>query len=58
MNVLLCGNDIVYTGMELVVYSLLTHNKNVNIYIFTMDVELDNNGEVTIYKSLTDWQKN
>lgn len=58
MNILLCGNDIVYTGMELVVYSLLTHNKNVNIYIFTMDVELDNNGEVTIYRSLTEWQRN
>lgn len=58
LNVLLCGNDIVYTGMELVVYSLLTHNKGVNFYIFTMDVELDNNGEVTVFKSLTDWQRN
>lgn len=59
MNVLMAGNDFIYPGIELAVYTLLTHNKNVNIYIFTMDVELDNTETCTItrYVSLLPWQR-
>lgn len=59
MNVLFAGNDVVYTGLELAIYSLLTHNKHVNIFIFTMSVEVPNHetGEITVYEALTDWQQ-
>lgn len=54
MNILLEGNDFTYKGIELVVYTLLTHNKHCNIYICTMDVEVDNkNGVVQVFKSYT-----
>ena len=57
MNVVLCGNDHVYPGIELVVYSLLTHNKNVNIYIFTMNLFLHyKDGTETKFAGLTPWQ--
>lgn len=60
MNVLFSANDIVYSGLELAVYTLLTHNKRVNIYVLTMDVNIENaeTGVGIIYKSLEDWQKN
>ena len=48
-----------YTGIELVVYSLMHHNKNVNIYIFTMDIEVFHpDGMVCRYVRLGDWEKN
>ena len=30
MNILMTGNDRVYPGMELAIYSTLTHNKGIN----------------------------
>lgn len=52
MNILLEGNDYTYYGIELVIYTLLTHNKHCNIYIFTMDYELDHqNGTMEVFKS-------
>lgn len=40
MNIVLCGDKNMYVGMELVIYSLLTHNKNCNIYILTGDISV------------------
>lgn len=58
MNILLEGNDITYNGVELVIYTLLTHNKHCNIYIFTMDIEVDHkNGLMQIFKSYTPEQR-
>ena len=58
MNVLLCGDNGMYVGMELVVYTLMHHNKNVNLYIFTMDIDVMHpNGEAVQYKSLGEWQR-
>lgn len=58
MNILLCGNDYTYKGVELVVYTLLTHNKHCNIYIFTMDVEVDHkNGTMQVFCGYNQDQK-
>lgn len=60
MNVVLAANDQVCDGVELVLYSLLTHNKGVNIFIFTMsylEVEHDN-GLVIIYRGINETQGN
>lgn len=58
MNVLFAANSDVYMGLELAIYTLLTHNKNVNIYVFTMDIILrkSNGSEVRFY-SLNDWER-
>lgn len=58
MNVLFAANDFVYSGLELAIYTLLSHNKNVNIYVFTMDCDIYNEeeGRGTRYAGLTDWQ--
>lgn len=60
MNILIATDSNTYCGAELVIYTTLTHNKNVNFYIFTMDIELENKetGECYVYRGLTDWQKN
>lgn len=59
MNILMSGNDHVYTGMELAIYSALTHNKGINWYIFTMDIEIDmGDGGVMVFCGLNSWQKN
>lgn len=59
MNVLIAGNDVAYDGIELVVYTLLSTNKDVNIYIFTMDADIYNpeTGCGTMYKSIQPYQK-
>ena len=48
-----------YTGLELAIYTIMAHNKNVNFYIMTMDIEIDNPELCAIrcYKGLVDWQK-
>lgn len=58
MNILICGDNRMYPGIELVVYSLMHHNQNVNIYIFTMDIEVKHpDGAICRYISLGDWEK-
>lgn len=53
MNIMLAGDVGVYDGIELVIYSTMTHNKDINWYIFTMDIELDlHDGGVIGYRSL------
>lgn len=59
MNILMSGNDNVYPGMELAIYSTLTHNKGINWYIFTMDIEIDTgDGQIVVFCGLNSWQKN
>lgn len=55
MNVLYCCDDRAYSGLAASVYSLLTHNKNVNIYVFSMDYERapDINGMVQCYLNIS-----
>lgn len=58
MNIMLSGDADVYYGLELVIYSTLTHNKNINWYIFTMDIGLvDEESNAIEYCSITDYQK-
>lgn len=55
MNVVMAANDTVYCGLELVIYSTLTHNKNINWYILTMDIGLPN-GQA--FRGIDEAQKN
>lgn len=63
MNMLIAGNNKVYPGMELVIYSTLSHNKGINWYVFTMDIVLDDDGnnrpmEQRYFEGLGEWHKN
>lgn len=60
MNILLAGNNKVYPGMELVVYSTMAHNQNINWFIFTMDIEIvdDETCKVNGFKGLGPWERN
>lgn len=58
INILISGDDGMYSGMELVIYSLLTHNKNVGIYVCTMSVNVDHDDGTGIhYEGLTEDHK-
>lgn len=58
MNILLEGNDRTYSGIELVIYTLLTHNTHCNIYVATMDMELDHrNGMIQVFCSYSQEQR-
>lgn len=59
MNIMMSANDSVYHGVELAIYSTLTHNKNINWFIFTMDIGLrdDDNNIAIDYHGLSQWQK-
>ena len=60
MNILLAGNNKVYPGMELVIYSTMAHNQNINWYIFTMDIEIrdDDTGNVEAFTGIGPWERN
>jgi lipopolysaccharide biosynthesis glycosyltransferase len=45
MNVMMSVDSRACPGAELVIYSMLTHNKHVNWYIFTMDIIFSKHGE-------------
>lgn len=57
MNVLFATNDVAYPGLELAIYTLLKHNQEVNIYIFTMECVIERQDGIGIhYMPLQDWQ--
>lgn len=59
INILMAGNDVVYPGMELAIYSTLTHNKGINWHIFTMDITIErDDGLCRDFHSLNEWQRN
>ena len=39
MNIMMAGNEKVYFGIELAIYSTMFHNKNVHWYIVSMDYD-------------------
>lgn len=52
MNILFAANDQVIDGLELAIWTLLTYNKHVNIYIATMNISLfnkENNSRIDYY---------
>ena len=60
INVLVSGNVGVYLGMEVTIYSLMKHNRNVNLYVLTSSFEQipqpwDN--AVKLYEGLDEDQK-
>ncbi len=56
MNIALAGDRNVMSGIELVIYSTMLHNKNIHWYILTMDVDVVNEhtGQVSRFHGLTD----
>lgn len=57
MNVLMSGDARVYPGIEIAIYSMMTHNKNVNWYILTMDIVMVTDTYERCYVGLQDNQK-
>ena len=58
MNVLYCGDGQAYSGLEASIYSLLTHTKYVNIFVFTMEYHRDmHNGMICVFPRVTDAQQ-
>ena len=59
LNILISGNDSMLSGMEVVIYSLLTHTKYVNIFVCTATMDIKHNdGSGIIYHELSEDQKN
>ena len=58
INVAYCSDSEGYFGLEASLYSLLTHTKEINFYIFTMDYSREEYGELKEYHGLYPWQKN
>lgn len=57
MNILMCANEFAYYGLEVAVYSLLKHNKDINLTVFTTSVLIDdNNGTVHDFKGMNEYQ--
>lgn len=55
MNITLAGDRNVLTGIELVIYSTMLHNKNINWRILTMDIAIpDQNGQMRQFCGITD----
>lgn len=59
MNIMMAGNEKVYFGIELAVYSTMYHNKNVHWYIVSMDYDQVQEDGVTVrqFYGLDEWQK-
>lgn len=59
MNVLMCANEFAFYGTEVVLYSLLKYNKNVNITIFTGTIDIDtHDGVIYNHRALNEVQQN
>lgn len=58
INVAYCSDSEGYFGLEASLYSLLTHTKGINFYIFTMDYSREEYGVLKEYHGLYPWQKN
>lgn len=60
MNILLAGNNRVYPGMELVIYSTMYHNTGVNWFIFTMDITIEDEakGLKKDFIGIGPWERN
>ena len=59
MNILISGNMSVYLGMEVTIYSLMKHNRNVNLYVLTSSFEQMPypDGTVKFYEGLGEGEK-
>ena len=59
INILMAGDVRVYPGIELAIYSTLTHNKGINWHIFTMSITIERgDGLCQDFIGLQDWHKN
>lgn len=55
MNIALAGDRNVLSGIELVIYSTMLHNKNIHWYILTMDIAVpDRDGQMRQFYGITD----
>ena len=54
IDILMAANKNVYTGIEMVIYSTMYHNKNIRWHIFTMNVTLSNNGVENVFAGLSE----
>lgn len=57
MNILMSGDENMYDGFELVIYSTMKHNKNVNWYIFTMNINCHIVGEPKEFREVNEFQR-
>lgn len=59
MNVLYCCDDRGFAGLEASIYSLLTHTKGVNIYVFSMEYHRkpDENNVIFCYADISPQHK-
>lgn len=57
MNILMSGDDSMYDGFELVVYSTMKHNKDVHWYFFTMNISCPICGNMRDFREIPDWQR-
>lgn len=59
MNIMMAGNEKVYFGIELAVYSTMFHNKNVHWYIVSMNYDqIQEDGSIVRFSGLEEWQIN
>ena len=59
MNIMFADNDLIVEGLELSIWTLLTHNKNVNIYVATMNISVyeNRNNSYHDYRAMTKEQR-
>ena len=59
MNIMMAGNEKVYFGIELAMYSTMFYNKNVHWYIVSMNYDQiqENGSEIVQFFGLSDWQR-
>lgn len=49
MNILLCANEYAASGAEVVIYSLMRYNTNINWFVFTFSINLEDKEAGIIY---------
>lgn len=57
MNILMSGDENMYDGFELVIYSTMKHNKNIHWYIFTMNINCPIMGEQKSFREVNEFQR-
>jgi len=59
MNIMFAANDLLIDGLELVIWSILSHNKKVSFYIATMNIRVFDRRDKSWreYRSLTQEQR-
>jgi lipopolysaccharide biosynthesis glycosyltransferase len=58
LNVLYCCDGSAYAGLEASIYSLLTHTKQINIFVFSMEYHRDiGDGVIMVFPKVDEYQQ-